>query len=148
MTDRKQKIEELLENFHSLKRMIVFNSPPAINMPRITPSQFGVLLFIEQHGESMVKDLAKMLGITSSATTQLVDGLVLNGYLVRKTQKNDRRVVVLSLSKKSKTVANKMKREVQKKFTKFFEVLSDKEFNQYVFLNKKIVAGLLINKNI
>src|ERR1035437_6017857 len=103
MENRKNKIKELLENLGSLRRHMTFCSTDSGKMPRITPSQLEVLMFVEQYGESTVKDVAKALGITSSAATQLIDGLVASGYLIRKTSTLDRRIVKLTLSKKTKT---------------------------------------------
>ncbi len=143
MTNRKQKIQELMENFQSLKRTMVFRAPGAVNMPRITPSQWGVLMFLEQSNESTVKEVAKALGITSSAATQLIDGLVTSKYIVRETFEEDRRTVILTLSKKTKAQVDKMKKEGLQKFLKLFEVLNNKEFDQYILLNKKIVERLL-----
>jgi MarR family transcriptional regulator, organic hydroperoxide resistance regulator len=143
MTNRKQKIEELMENFQALKRTMVFHTVHSIKVPRITPSQWGVLMLVEQHIGITVKDVAKMLSITSSATTQLIDGLVANGYIMRKTSVKDRRTVILTLSNKTKTQVEKMKKEGLQKFLKLFEGLNDKEFNQYILLNKKIVEKLL-----
>lgn len=146
MINRKQKIEELLENFHSLRRTMVFQTTSSVEIPRITPSQWGVLMFALQRNQSTVKDVAKALGITSSATTQLIDGLVKSGYMERETPAGDKRTVVLTFSKKTKTQVGKMKKQALQKFLKFFEVLNDQEFNQYVALNKKIVERLLKNK--
>ena len=143
MTNRKQKVEELLESLQSLRHTMVFRPSITVKTPQITPSQWGVLIFVEQLGESTTKDVAKALGITSSAATQLIDGLVTSGYIVRKTLKEDRRTILLTLSKKTKTQVDKMKRSGLQKFLKLFEVLNDKEFNQYILLNKKIVEKLL-----
>lgn len=146
MINRKQKIEELMENFQSLKRTMMFHATPSMKIPRITSSQWGALMFVEARGESTVKDLAQALGITSSAATQLVDGLVISRYVARETSKKDRRTVILTLSKKTKTQVEEMKKEGLQKFLKLFKVLNDKEFDQYILLNKKIVERLLKNK--
>jgi DNA-binding MarR family transcriptional regulator len=122
---------------------MVFRPSGTLKIPRITPSQWGVLMFIEEHGKSTVVDVAKALNITSSATTQLVDGLVASGYVMRETQIKDRRAVVLTLSKKTKTVVDKMKKKALQNFLNFFEVLNDKEFDQYILLNKKITERFL-----
>lgn len=141
MENRKKKIEELMENFQSLKHHMAFRFIGSSKTPRITPSQWGVLMLIEQRGENTIKDVAEALGITSSATTQLVDGLVKNEYVVRETQTKDRREVRLTLSKKTKTQVGKMNKQILQRFLKFFEVLNDKEFNQYFTLNKKIIQN-------
>lgn len=148
MIDRKQKIEELLANFQSLRRTMAFRMPGSANMPRITPSQWGVLMLVEQREKSTVKDVAKALAVTSSAATQLVDGLVTSGYLKRETAAADRRAVLLTLSKKSKSRVEGMKKRTLQRFLKIFEALDDKEFDQYIALNKKIVRGPLSKKEL
>jgi DNA-binding MarR family transcriptional regulator len=48
---------------------MAFRPGMAHRAPRITPSQWGVLMMLEGRSESTVKDVAKALGITSSAAT-------------------------------------------------------------------------------
>jgi DNA-binding MarR family transcriptional regulator len=144
--NRKQKIEELLVDLQLLKRTMMFRMSESVKIPRITPSQWGVLMFIGQCGKSTVKDVAKALGITSSAATQLVDGLVTSEYLTKETYAEDRRIAVLILSKKSKKQVERMKKHALQGFLKLFEVLNDEEFNQYSGLNKKIAQRLLSHK--
>jgi DNA-binding MarR family transcriptional regulator len=146
MSNRKQKIENFLKDLQSLKHAMAFRMAGPAKIPRITPSQWGVLMIIKESVESTVKDVAKSLGITSSAATQLVDGLVKSGYLIRKTSTLDRRIVKLTLSKKTKTQVDKMKKQGIQKFLKIFEVLSDEEFDQYLALSKKIVQGFVSKK--
>ena len=139
MIDRKQKIGELLEGMRSLRRSMTFRGIGSPAMPRITPSQWGVLMLIEQRGEISVKEAATALRISSSASTQLVDGLVKSNYVERETHTEDRRAVVLTLSKKMKKQVEKMKGQMIQKFLEVFEVLTDKEFNQYCSLHRKIL---------
>ena len=143
MNNRKQKIKELVGSFHSLKRMMTIRAPLDMKIFRITPSQWNALMIIEQREESAIKDVAKALSITSSATTQLIDGLVTSGYVTRKEQATDRRKVVLTLSNKTKKQVEKMKNQGIEQFLEFFKVLNDNEFNQYILLNKKIVERFL-----
>ncbi len=102
---------------------------------------------IEQRGASTVKDVAQALGMTSSAATQLVDGLVASGYVLRRVHAEDRRAVILTLSAKTNHNVERMKRQGVRALLKFFAVLNDREFNQYVALNKKIVQKSLSKKN-
>lgn len=148
MENRKKKIKELLEGFGSLRRNMAFRSSGSAKMPRITSSQWGVLMMIEQRGESTVKDVAKALGITSSAATQLIDGLVKSGYIVKKSSPNDRRTVILNLSGKTKAQVGTMQKQALQKLLNVFEVFDDEELDQYILLNKKIIGKLLKNKNI
>lgn len=144
-TSRKQKVEKLIGNFQPLRHVMALPPTKSNGSPGITSSQWGVLLLVEQFGGSTVKGVAKTLGITSSAATQLIDGLVNNGYIERETHPNDRRAVTLSLSKKMVVKVEKMKKNILQKYLIFFEVLTDREFDQYIILNKKIVDRLLKN---
>lgn len=146
MTTRKQQVEELLTGFQSLRRRMVFHSANKGPMPRVTPSQWGVLMLIEQHGTSGVKEISRALGISSSAATQLIDGLVENGYVVRGMSPQDRRAVTLTLSKQSKHQVGRMRKDALQKFLVIFKALNDKEFEQYVALTKKLVQKNLTQK--
>jgi DNA-binding MarR family transcriptional regulator len=143
MISRKQKVEALMESIHSMRRRMIFRSAGSRKTPRITSSQWGALMAIEQHGSSTLKDMAESLGITSSAATQLVDGLVASEYVTRGTNVEDRRAITLTLSKKTKEHITKMKKQMLQKFLNFFDVLNDTELDQFLLLNKKIVAGFL-----
>jgi DNA-binding MarR family transcriptional regulator len=147
MTDRKKKVEDLLTDLRSLRRAMTLQSPKSGKSPRITPSQWGVLMVVEQHGRCTVKSVSEALGISSSAATQLVDGLSTNGYLKRETSSEDRRTVMLVLSKKSEQQMRNMKAQALRKFLKLFEVLSDREFDRYFALNKKIVNASFSKKD-
>ena len=139
MLSRKQKLEELLESFGSLRRHLTSRGADYATMPRITPSQWGVIMLIQQRDESSVKEIATALHISSSAATQLVDGLVKSGYVAREEHTKDRRAVALTLSKKTIKQVAKMKGRMIQNFLKVFEILSDKEFSQYCALHKKII---------
>ena len=127
-----------MEGFQSLKRSMKFHSIRTGRIPRITPSQWSALMMIDGRKESTIKDVANALSITSSAATQLVDGLVANSYVIKKENAEDRRQVTLTLSNKTKTQVESMKKQFSQQFLKFFKVLNEKEFDQFVLLYKKI----------
>jgi DNA-binding MarR family transcriptional regulator len=142
MQNRKQKTEELMESFQLLRRSMALRPIRPGQAPRITPSQWGALMLIGQREETTVKDLAKSLRISSSATTQLIDGLVESGYVMRQVDDKDRRSVTLTLSRKTKSKMDKLKKERVGQLLTFFKALSDKEFDQYIALNKKILDNV------
>ena len=138
MINRREKIKEMMDSFRSMRRFSAFKPLGKERLPRVTPSQWGVLMMMDGEGEHTVKDVAKALGITSSAATQLIDGLVASGYVVRKEYEQDRRKVTLVLSPKTKKQVERMRGEVAKQFLTLFEVLNDKEFGQFISLHKKV----------
>ncbi|MFA6006975.1 MAG: helix-turn-helix domain-containing protein, partial [Candidatus Paceibacterota bacterium] len=112
MVNRKEKINELMEGLHSFRRRVAPGVANCMSAPRITPSQWGALMLIEQGTGGTVKDIATALAISSSAATQLVDGLVASGYVVRKEDPKDHRRIALLLSTKTKSHVAKMKKRV------------------------------------
>jgi len=127
-----------MEGFHALRRGMSMRTHLSGKAPHITPSQWGVVVMISRKAAS-VKDVALSLGITSSAATQLVDGLVKSGYVVRKTHQEDRRRVTLALSPKTKKKVEQMREKGVEHFLQFFKALNDSEFETYMRLNKKII---------
>ena len=86
-----------------------------------------------------IKEIAEKLEMTSSAATQLVDGLVENGYLIRKNNTIDRRAILLEISPKHRKKMNNIKEKAIERFTVLFKTLNDKELATYAALQKKII---------
>ncbi len=146
MSDRKKKIEQLAENIQSLRRRTVINFAHCAEGPRVTPAQWGALMLIEQGSNCTIKDISTSLKISSSAATQLVDALVASGFVTREEYAVDRRKTILALSRATKNHIAKMKKQVVGGLEKTFDVLSDREFDQFLALTQKLVTGLS-NKN-
>lgn len=136
--DRAQKIKELMGHMHSLRRKAAFR-PKGLFKMTVTPAQLGVMRLIRERGTCTIKDVAQAFGVTSSAATQLVDGLVAGGYVVKDEHARDRRSVELTLSKKAEREGNKIEAEAAKRFVKMFSALSDAELAQLGRLMGKIV---------
>jgi DNA-binding MarR family transcriptional regulator len=102
----------------------------------ITYSQWQVLNLVRKHDGMNIKHLAGLLDITSSAATQIVDGLVKKGFLSRSRCKVDRRIQEIALSKRS---VMQLERSMQK-ICPIFEVLEDDELIDYCRLTAKIAG--------
>ncbi len=142
MPDRTRQIERLLETFGAIKRKLA-SEHSAVNdkaFCNITHSQWGVLRMLMQKSPVTVKDIAAQLSITSSAATQLVDGLVENGHVRRVANPKDRRSLHIEFSPVSKKRMQTMRAAHLKRLSQMFSALSDKQLEQYLALNEK-VAG-------
>ena len=113
MNSRKEKIEELIEAIGELKRNITFCPAGIGKRASLTPSQWRALTAIELGKGATTKDLARELGITSSATTQVVDALVVNGYVKMSMMKLYYSIEMLeNVIKKMKVVMNLLEQKV------------------------------------
>jgi len=135
-----EKIEDLMESFQHFKKPI--HKQHVAGLSAITPSQWMALRVIRERHACTVKDIAQSLHMTSSAATQLVDGLVRGGYVTRKADTSDRRKVMLTLSRKSMTEMERMKKMMLQHMYNMFKVLNDREFEQLYRLNKKVTDSL------
>jgi len=54
-----------------------------VSSGKITLPQFLVLAFLSKEGESKMKRLAQVMGVTTAAMTGIVDRLVRDGYVSR-----------------------------------------------------------------
>ncbi|MCX6733639.1 MAG: MarR family transcriptional regulator [Candidatus Peregrinibacteria bacterium] len=144
MTTRKQQIENIVEGMRAIKQKMVVchvkksSSRKEKNTP-ITPSQWAVMTIVMEKKGLGIKEIAEKLEMTSSAATQLVDGLVENGYLKRKNNTTDRRAILLEISPKHAKKMNEIKEKAIERFTTLFGALNDKELATYIKLQKKII---------
>jgi len=147
MLNRQKIIEEIITNFQAIRRKIMTESLCLSNKYHITNSQRELFNIIVQHDGIKMMEISKLLGISNSATTQLVDGLVNNGYLIRESDSEDRRALKIKLSDKSKKNIREIRTQGFKKISDIFEILNDDELSKFCEFNKKIADKILNSKN-
>jgi DNA-binding MarR family transcriptional regulator len=98
----------------------------------ITQSQFFVLDEIGGARVVMIKDLAEIMAITPSATTQLVDVLVSRGYVSRKSDINDRRAVAIVVTQKGKKKIKEINELRIKYFSKILKKINDRDLERLI----------------
>ncbi|MBI4295996.1 MAG: MarR family transcriptional regulator [Chloroflexi bacterium] len=136
--DRRQIIEEILSTFHGIKHVVESTFRPIVSEHDFTYSQMMILRVVKHNPGISIKELAGLLGITSSAVTQQVDALVRKGYLVREGNVDDRRSLSLRLSAGFNRQAEEIQMVVIKKLNEYFSVLTDDELAAYAALNRKL----------
>lgn len=134
--NREKAIEEILAGFQCIKRQLGCQ----VRQSGLTHAQWIALSVIRENEGVGIKKIAQVLGVSSSAATQLVDELENNGFVIRETSRVDKRVLHISLSEKAQQELVRMTHEKVKAFSDFFSALDDEEFRQYVALNKKIIS--------
>jgi DNA-binding MarR family transcriptional regulator len=146
MTDRKQQIEQLMEKLHSLKRLMTPDSLAAGGEDCLAHSQWLALHLVSRQEGIGIKELAAALSITSSAATQLVDGLVNKGFLNRQPSLEDRRALHLSLPEESRQKIDAIKVQRLERLCAIFGALDDAEFQTLLDLIDKVISRNQIEK--
>jgi len=143
MIDRRSRIEGLIQNFHTIRHRLLTGTYILSAKNQIPNSQWMVLRIVYQNEGIGVKELSRMLGISSSAATQLVDSLVKKGHLVREQSPEDRRALKIRPSKKTKELIDISNTQALGKVYSLFDVLSDEELQKYCDLSKKVADKML-----
>ena len=124
----------------SMARMGVMGNKHTQSHKDMPPhAQMGVLFMVAINGPMSIKEISKRFGMTSSAATQLVNGLVKGGLLTREEDKDDRRKICVILTAKGKKIIEKAKEYRMKRMIEMFEPLSDTELGQLQKILTKII---------
>ncbi len=138
---REIQLERIMENFHGMRRKMFSEGSFGDDEAGITFSQWRVLSFVGIQGNVALKEIAESLSVSSSAATQLVDGLEKAGFVVRSADPDDRRVSSIILSPKAKKFFSVMKAKILERMTPVFSALTDQELALFADLSQKISAS-------
>ncbi|MDV2989755.1 MAG: MarR family transcriptional regulator [Dehalogenimonas sp.] len=127
-----------MKRFHSLKRLMAPDTQAAAG-EGLAHSQWLALHLVSENEGIGIKELAGLLGITSSAATQLVESLVCKGLLTRQQSLDDRRALILSLPEASRQQVEAVRQQRLEQLNQVFGVLDDAEFEILSCLVDKIV---------
>src|SRR5699024_613563 len=101
-------------------------------------SQILALSKLKEEGPQKPSILALALGYTSGAITKLTNNLVKEGYILREHQKNDRRVVLITITKKGLKVLEEAQKQGQNMRNEVYSVLNTEEVEQLLSIQKKL----------
>jgi DNA-binding MarR family transcriptional regulator len=101
--------------------------------------QLMIIFFLcESKKELSVKEIAKFLHVTSSAVSQLIDGLLKKKLVSRKENVKDRRVINIAVTELARNHFNNFRKKYLASAGKVFSGLNDKEVGQFIELLSKV----------
>jgi DNA-binding MarR family transcriptional regulator len=95
---------QLVELLHQINRNIWKLLSDMFRKERLSTTEIIVLVTMSKKKTSRVTDLAAMIGIPCSTLTGILDRLVLQGFLERSPDPDDRRSVLMSATAKLDTI--------------------------------------------
>lgn len=100
-----------------------------------------VLTELKLKGNQKHTVLAKKLGYSPGAMTNIANRLIKLGLAERKYNENDRRNVFLSITDKGLQVQREAHEKGQELRIEMFKVLSEEEVLQYISINEKLLKS-------
>jgi len=107
------------------------------NGVEVTPMQVMLLFFLQKNDGSSLTQISQGLMLENPTVTGLIDRLEKLGYVKRSDHPSDRRVYLIYLTEKGKTVANKALPIVKRLNEQIIEGYSEKEIKGF----KKVLVG-------
>lgn len=106
---------------------------------KVSEKHFLWLLATFNNGDPIMPSrVAKKLNITVAAITHRINSLEEQGYVVRSSSPDDRRIVLVSLTDKGKKMAKVLRKSYWKKMCGLVENLGDKDSANLIRLISKI----------
>ena len=95
------QLRVLAENINSIKPLLykTLGKPVAMNSD-ITAGAYYAMLYLKKHDTLSMSDLGKTLQISKPNVTALINKLIAKGLVLRLSDKQDRRIVMVKLSAK------------------------------------------------
>lgn len=117
----------LHESLTDLVRAYQFRDREAICCYDVSLVQSQALERIARRGPMTMNEFAAALFLEKSSASRLVDGLVKKGYLLRRSDEEDGRVVRIELSKPGRVLAHRLEDDLVSARAELLSELSDAE---------------------
>lgn len=145
MTIPTKKQALFLEFFRILERIRKsVNKIPNKNLEGsgFTILQIEALEYIKNNPNTPVSKLSKYLIISPSSISQLTDRIFIQKLIDRNADPDDRRSVLLSLTKKGERVLGKMKREQLREISALTRYMSIEDIEQMIRIHKNVIKKI------
>ena len=109
---------------------------------KIAIAHVVILDVLKEKESSTMGELAKILNLTMSAVTVIIDKMIELTLVKRERSKEDRRIVNVTLAKTGKDLMKKINEERESMTNEIFSVLTDKEKEEYLRLIRKVYESL------
>ncbi|WP_330949097.1 MarR family winged helix-turn-helix transcriptional regulator [Virgibacillus sp. MG-45] len=142
MTENSDRVLELIRASEQ------FSNEMIIRWSKSFPKKVGispilVLAEIEKHGPQKQSTLAKELGYTPGALTNIANRLIKERLAIRMNDPDDRRVVRLSITEKGIDLLKEAKQKGQEIRQEVFAGLTEEELHWFLRIHQKLLNKLM-----
>lgn len=99
---------------------------------KVTIPQFAILNFLNTEGEHKMTDMAKFMNVSTAAITGIIDRLAKSGYVIRRPNPDDRRIIRVKLTSRGHGLVKKSFQQRRQMIIDMFGKISQKERGDYL----------------
>src|SRR5215471_13122453 len=138
-SDLQAAAEELAEIVMRMQRKFLVNLSEELSQGSVSFPQFFLLTYLDKQEVITMSGIASKMGHTTAAATGLVDRLEKLGYVQRSHAIDDRRKVMVRITKKGSSLVAEIRRDmVEKIMTLLREHLTAEEGRTWLQIYRKI----------
>lgn len=130
--------KQLLGMLHDIRREFTKAQKNEITRGIISLPQMTILEYLYKNNACIMSDIAKLLSVSMSAATGLVERMIKNKYLKRSHDLKDRRIVHITITARGKKVAKSFLQMHFKMIKRMFGNVSKKDRIAYLNIVSKI----------
>ncbi|GAB1483530.1 MarR family transcriptional regulator [Treponema sp.] len=119
--------EDVLATLRRISRAVELYSKALVREYGLTGPQLTILTTIRKSGSLSVSDLARRISLSQATVTSILDRLEQQDFVVRTRGKDDKRLVYIELTDKSRAILEHKPRPLHNDFLKRFAKLEDWE---------------------
>jgi DNA-binding MarR family transcriptional regulator len=136
----------LIAKIHQITNRMFTQMLKEYGIKELNPGQGRILFALWQEDDVSIRELSKKTQLTKSTLTTMLDRLENADFLKRGSDKNDRRIIKVKLSEKSKKLQKKYV-DVSKKMTDvFYGTFTEEEIDQFEEYLRRILNNLINTK--
>ncbi|MFA7075432.1 MAG: MarR family winged helix-turn-helix transcriptional regulator [Candidatus Izemoplasmatales bacterium] len=113
--------------------------PPYKKVLELSKGELGTLLYlVKENDDAVVGDISKRLGLTSGRMASVLKRLESKEFIVKKRSIGDKRVTIVSSTKKGQDFVNNHGKEVFDRIHNLLRFLGEEDALAYVRINKRL----------
>lgn len=145
--DNKSDFEQLFATMMQLGKLMSQQTQETHEERIATMLQLMALQFLKEQPNGTVSELAKLLELSKSSATQLIERLAKAGLVERINDKEDRRIVRLVITEDGEKEFLALKKKLMKKMQKIFSKIPAQDLRELIRIHSNLIETLKKEQN-
>jgi len=133
----------LISKIKQISERIFDKKLKAYGISDLNNAQGRIIFMLWQKDNTPIADLARRTALGKTTLTSMLDRLELSGYIARNQVKKDKRITLVSLTDKSKSLKNRYEVLSKEMASLFYKGITETQIDEFETILKKILTNLV-----